>query len=123
MSKKRPEFRHRIRRDGNVIIVALRGHLDGFAALRLKPEIDEILTDGAKFVVFDCQELSYTGLIGYEIVLTTAKELQRREGRFALCNLAPDLKEIFQLASMLNLEISIFDSLDEALTAIRIART
>ncbi|MDE2928767.1 MAG: STAS domain-containing protein [Acidobacteriota bacterium] len=119
MSKKPSEFSHHIRREGNVVIVALRGHLDGFAAMELKPAIDELLSGGAMFVVFACRELSYTGLIGYRVVLTTAKKLQRRKGRFAMCGLAPGLKEIFQLAGRMNPDIPIFDSLDEALAAIR----
>lgn len=98
MSKKPSEFCHHIRREGNVVIVALRGHLDGFAAMRLKPVIDELLSEGAVFVLFACRELSYTGLIGYRVALSTAKELQQREGRFVMCDLEPDLKEIFQLA-------------------------
>ena len=122
MSKKRPEFSHHLRNDGDVIIAALRGHLDGHAAIGLKPEIDKLLNGSPGFVVFDCQELSYMGLIGYTIVLTTARKLQRRKGRFALCALAPDLKDIFVRAGMMNLEIPIFDSMDEALAANRIAR-
>ena len=55
-------------------------------------------------------------------MLTAAKELESRKGRFALCNLVPDLKEIFRLASMMNLKIPIFDSLDAALAASRMVR-
>lgn len=122
MPKKRSEFSHRIRNDGNVTIVALRGHLDGYAAIRLRPKIDELLNGNAMFVVFDCRELSYTGLIGYSLVLTTARELQQRKGRFALCNLPPDLKDVFVRAGMMNLDIPIFESMDKALAAIRITR-
>ena len=112
MSMKQPEFSHHIKNGGNVTIVTLRGHLNGFAAKGLRPEIDQILDRGARSIVFDCRELSYIGLIGYTIVLTSARKMQRRKRRFALCNLAPDLKEIFQRAGMMNLDILIFDSLD-----------
>ena len=119
-SKKQPEFRHPVRRDGNIFIVALPERLTAFAAIGVKAKIDELLKDGAMSIVFDCQELSYTGLNGYTIVLNTAKELQRRKGRFALCNLPPDLKEVFHYAGQMNLDIPIFDSLDQALAASRI---
>ena len=119
MSKKRPEFSYEVRRDGDVVIIPLRGHLDGFAAMGLRPEIEELLDDGAMCAVFDCRELSYTGMYGYVIVLNTAKEPQGRKGRFALCDLAPDPKDIFRLTSMTTLNIAIFDSLDEALAAFR----
>ena len=91
-SKKQPEFRHPIRRDGNVFIVALPEHLNVFAAIGVRA-IDELLNDGAMCLVFDCRELSHTGPNGYRIVLYTAKEMQRRKGLFALCNLPPD-KEV-----------------------------
>ena len=119
MSKKRPEFSYEVRRDGDGVIIPLRGHLDGFAAMGLRPEIEELLDDGAMCAVFDCRELSYTGMYGYVIVLNTAKEPQGRKGRFALCDLAPDPKDIFRLTSMTTLNIAIFDSLDEALAAFR----
>ena len=122
MSMKQPEFSHHIKNGGNVTIVTLRGHLNGFAATRLRPEIDQLLNGSVRSIVFDCGELSYTGLIGYTIVLTSARKMQGRKGRFALCNLAPDLKEIFQRAGMMNLGILIFDSLDDALNAGRVAR-
>ena len=119
MSNKRPEFTHHIRRDDNVFIVALRGYLDCVAARGLRQEIEELLNGGAMCVVFDCHELRYTGLSGYGIVLTAAKELQRRKGHFALCNLVPDLKDVFRLAGMMDLNIPIFDSLDAALAVCR----
>ena len=119
MSKKQPEFSHHIRRDGDVVIVEMRGALYGVAATKLKSRMDELLNDGAMCVVFDCQQLSYTGFHGYRVVLAVAKELQLRKGRFALCNLIPDLKDLFQLATMMDLKISISDSLDGALAAVR----
>lgn len=122
MAKKRPEFSHHIRNEGDVIIAELRGHLDGHAAIRPKPEIDKLLNGSPRFIVFDCRQFSYTGLIGYTIVLTTARKLQRRKGRFAPCALAPDLNDIFVRAGMMNLDIPIFDSIDEALAANRTAR-
>ena len=61
MSKQQSRFSHHARRDGNVVIVALRGRLDSFFGRGLKPEIDELLKNGAMCVVFDCQELSYIG--------------------------------------------------------------
>ena len=81
--------------------------------------MDELLNDGAMCVVFDRQQLSYTGFHGYRVVLAVAKELQLRKGRFALCNLIPDLKDLFQLATMMDLKVSISDSLDWALAAVR----
>ena len=119
MSKKQPEFSHHIRRDGDVVIVEMRGALYGVAATKLKSRMDELRNDGAMCVVIDCQQLSYTGFHGYTVVLAVAKELQLRKGRFALCNLIPDLKDLFQLATMMDLKISISDSLDGALAAVR----
>ena len=120
MAKKRPAFSHDIRRDGNVVIVALRGHLHGAAAVGLKPEVDRLLDEGATSVVFDCRDLTYTGMYGFQIVLAAAKELQRRKGRFGMCNLIPELREIFWLASKTSVNIPIFDSLEAALAAGRI---
>ena len=117
MSKQRPEFSHHVRRDGDVVIVTLKGHLNGLAANGLRTEIDGILAEDAVSVVFDCEGLSYTGMYGYQIVVTTAKELQRRKGCFAMCNLIPDLKEIFQLLDLTTVSIRIFDSVDAALAA------
>ena len=110
---ERPEFSCEIRQDPNVLVVTLRGHLDIYAAKGLKEEIDELLDDGAERVVLDCQQLSYVGVSGLGIVLATAQELQRREGRFALCNLVPNLRDVFRLSDLDEI-VPVFDSLDAA---------
>ena len=73
-----------------------------------------LLDDGVERVVLDCRELSYVGVTGLGVVLATARELQSRGGRFALCNLALHLKDVFRLSDLDEI-IPVFDSLEAAL--------
>lgn len=118
VSKIQPEFSYCIWRNGNVVIVALRGHLGRVAATELAPELEKLLNDGVTSVLFDCHDLDFTGLHGYKIVLAVARGLQRRKGCFGVYNVDPDLKGVFELACMVNQNIRIFDSRVEALRRI-----
>ena len=122
MPNKQPEFTHHIRQDAGVFIVSPRGHLDSVAARGLKPKTDELLNGGARRVVFDCRELAYLSLSGLGIMLAVAGELQRRGGRFAVCNMVAEVLDTFRLSRMDRI-IPIFDSLDAALAASRMARS
>ena len=113
MPARRPEFSHDILPNADALIVTLRGHLDANAAGRLKDRLDELLGDGAERVVFDCRELTYVGANGLGVMLATARELQRRGGRLALCNLPPDLADVFRLPDLDEI-VPVFDSLDGA---------
>ena len=118
MSNIQPEFSHYIWRNGNVVIVALRGRLGRVAATELAPELEKLLNDGVTSVLFDCHDLDFTGLHGYKIVLAVARGLQRRKGYFGVYNVDPDLKGVFELACMVNQNVRIFDSRVEALRRI-----
>ena len=76
--------------------------------------MNALLDDGVERVILDCRELSYVGVTGLGVVLATAQELQSSGGRFALCNLAPHLKDVFRLSDLDEI-IPVFDSLDAAL--------
>ena len=120
MPKKRPAFTHHVRRDADVDIVALRGHLDNVATRDLKPALEELLDGGARRVVFDCRGLDYLSLSGLRIMLVVARDLQRRGGLLVVCNVVAELSEIFRLTRMDRI-IPVFDSLDAAVAASRMA--
>ena len=110
MPERRPEFSHDILPNADAFIVTLRGRLDAYAAGRLKERLDELLGDSAERVVFDCRELTYVGASGLGVMLATTRELQRRGGRLALCNLPPDLAGVFRLPDLDEI-VPVFDSL------------
>ena len=113
MPERRPELSHDILPNAGAFIVTLRGPLDANAARGLKERLDELLGDSAERVVFDCRELTYVGANGLGLLLAAARELQRRGGRLALCNLPPDLADVFRLPDLDEL-VPVFDSLDGA---------
>ena len=102
----------------DVLVVTLQGHLNGYAAQKFEASMQELLDDGAERVVFDCQELSYVGCAGLRIVLSTARKLQRREGRLVLCNVVSHLADIFPLTNFHRI-IPVLDSRDTALATVR----
>ena len=118
MAKKPLAFSFEIGRDAGVFVVTVQGHLNSPAAKGFEESMQGLLDDGAERVVLDCRKLSYIGSAGLRIVLTTARELQRREGRLALCNLVSHLADIFRLSGMHRI-IPMLDSLDSALAAAR----
>ena len=111
-------FSHEIRSDDGVRIVTLRGAMCGDAAFGFRRTLIRSLAAGGERVVFDCGGLAYMGNHAAFVALVTARWLKERNGRLVMCNLAPALREVVRSCGVFR-EVPAFDSLEEAVAAVR----
>ncbi len=85
------------KQDG-ICILTLSGRLDANSSEEFREKILQIIEDGAKKVILDCENLNYISSAGLRVVLEATKEIKRHEGKIMLCALQDYIKEVFEIA-------------------------
>ena len=93
--------------------IALAGRLDTETHAQLEKVAQDLLAKQPKGIRLDMAKLSYISSMGLRVVLKIAKDIKARKGVFALLNLQPQIKKVFDIAATLPSE-SIFASVAEA---------
>lgn len=84
--------------DGDALIVSAAGRVDGTNAQSFDTSLDETIGTEQSAIVLDLGGLVYMSSAGLRTILMTAKRLQARNAKLALCSLRPEINEIFQIA-------------------------
>ena len=104
------------KQDG-VCILALSGRLDASSSPEFREKILQLIEDGTKKVILDCENLDYISSAGLRVVLEATKEIKRNEGKIMLCALQDYIKEVFEVAQF-DAFLPIGDTLEEAIKTI-----
>jgi anti-anti-sigma factor len=104
-------------REGDTLVAKAEGRIDGTNAREFQDDLDSVIEEGDRAVILNFQDLMYISSAGIRVVLMTAKTLQRREARFALCSLSEPVREIFEVSGFDKI-IPIHASQDEAISAL-----
>lgn len=83
-------------KEENLNMVKIIGRLDTTTAAVLEKEIATLFVPGAD-VVFECEELAYISSSGLRVVLMAHKRLNSMGGTFAMKNVAPSIKSVFDM--------------------------
>jgi anti-anti-sigma factor len=84
--------------ESGILLIALKGRLDGSTVQSAERSINEILGSGSDRLLFDFSELEYLSSGGLRVILSAAKEIKRRAGRIVLCAMQNYVKEIFEVS-------------------------
>ena len=96
-----------------VYTVQLKGSIDSETSPQLQEELGEIIDDKTKAVVLDMKGVEYISSSGISTVLVAKKKLTERNASFAIINLQPQIKKVFEVMKILPM-IDIFDDMPEA---------
>lgn len=88
-------------KDGDKLVVALKGKLDSNTAPELEKKLNEEL-DGVKHLTFDFIDLSYLSSAGLRILLTTQKRMMK-QGKMVLKNVNDLIMETFDMTGFSNI--------------------
>lgn len=102
-----------IKKRDYVYSVELNGSIDNETASDLEAELKEIIDEKAKAVIFDMSAVDYVSSAGIRVVMWAKKTLQRNQANFAMVNLRPQIKKVFDVVKILPM-IDIFDDMPEA---------
>jgi len=102
-----------IKKKDYVYSVELKGSLDTETYQELEQELKEIINEKTKMVIFDMASLEYISSIGIKVVIETKKTLAKRSASFAMINLQPQIKKVFEMLKILPM-VDIFQDMEEA---------
>ena len=89
-----------IKKENYSYLVELKGSIDTETHDKLEKEMKEIIDDNIKAVVFDMAGVDYVSSMGLGVVVWVKKTLERRDAIFAMINLQPQIKKLFDLMKL-----------------------
>jgi len=101
--------------------LAPAGSIDTATAPILEGEVSRVLAASPRAVIFEMGGVEYISSMGVRVVIRTKKELARRGARFAMVDLTPPVRRVFEIVNALPRE-EIFRSvreLDDYLSAMQ----
>ena len=84
--------------EGNIVILSLSGRLDTMNHPLLENELNMLLENELQNLVLDCQDLDYVSSSGLRVLLKALKQFTDISGRFTICNLQPQIVQIFRIS-------------------------
>ena len=89
-------------RDGGMTAI-LNGRLDTPAAVKAQQEIEPLLENADKEIVFDCTNLEYISSSGLRLFLTIRKEASVKGGKIIIENINDEIRKVFMMTGFFNL--------------------
>lgn len=97
-----------------VVILMINGRLDTTNYHVLEERIVKLVDNNQHKILIDCSELSYISSSGLRIMLMGLKKINTVKGKFALCSLQDNIREIFEISGFTSI-FTIFVTQEEAL--------
>ena len=102
-----------IKKKDYVYSVQLQGSIDTETSADLEEELKEIIDQKTKAVILDMGGVNYLSSAGIRVVIWVKKALQEKNATFAMVNLQPQIKKVFDIMKILPM-VNIFDDMPEA---------
>ena len=83
---------------GDVVVWVPEGRVDASSAPDLEKAMMASIGDGAREVVLDLGRTRYMSSAGLRVVLVVARAMQAQGGRFSVCSLNDEVKELFEVS-------------------------
>lgn len=92
-----------IRQDGNKTLVSLNGRLDTTNANLFQQDIAPLMEGENPDIEIDCAGMEYTSSQGLRLFLMLQKSVIARNGNLVLCNMRPQVREVFDITGFSNI--------------------
>jgi anti-sigma B factor antagonist len=92
------------KKEGARLILFLKGKLDTITAPSLTQKFDQIKSSTSDLVL-DLSELKYISSAGLRVFITMMKGMKAENGKFSICHISYDIREIFNTVGLLDLFI------------------
>lgn len=103
--------------EDGVSVVTLDGRMDSATSPIVDQELSTAIGGGSP-VLLDLGRLEYISSAGLRVLLKAAKQAQGAKTRFAVCNAAPAVREIFDVSGFSTL-LKMHDTRGEGLAAMK----
>ncbi len=103
------------KREGDVIVIYLKGRLDVHLSADIEKEINRIIKDEPQVhLLLNLAEVEYMSSSGLRIFVSTMRILKESQRKLKLCNMNNAVKKIFEVVELMDM-FEIYDSEEEAL--------
>jgi stage II sporulation protein AA (anti-sigma F factor antagonist) len=98
-------------------IMELSGRIDSATSPRIEEDVLLCIQSGARDMILDCSNVSYITGTGMQSLLRMAREMQKARGNLAVCNLQPQVRDVFDFCG-LESAIPVYESMSAARLAL-----
>jgi anti-anti-sigma factor len=88
---------------GETNIVKVSGRLDTTNYGELEHHLSSLTENSEYHILLDLEKLEYISSSGLRILLMFLKKIKAANGRFMLCTLTPEIREIFEISGFINI--------------------
>lgn len=99
---------------GKCCVIGIKGRLDTMTYGQLEKRLSELFESGETKVLADCSRMDYISSSGLRVLLVGLKRARMLEGRFVLCALGENIREVFEISGFSNI-FEVFATKEEAL--------
>lgn len=101
-------------KNDKAVIIEIVGRLDTTNFSKLENEIMNHIDSGGNQFVIDCTAMDYVSSSGLRVFLMALKKVKALEGKFLLCGLQENIREIFEISGFTTI-FDIYKNQEEAL--------
>lgn len=87
-----------IHQKDDFLVIKLQGRLDTTQSSLVEKKFQEILDQGHKKIILDCEKLDYISSSGLRVFLIGQKRIMGVSGTLRICCLQPNIREIFDIS-------------------------
>ncbi len=98
---------------GGVLIIYLQGRLDVHKSLEVEQEINELIENGEKQLLFNLKDLSYLSSSGLRVFIATLRKLKEIEGILKIAEIQNNVAKIFKIVEFDDI-FEMYPNVDEA---------
>jgi len=96
------------------VIVSITGRLDTTNYSLLEKKLTDLIDNHEDKILVECSKMDYVSSSGLRILLMALKKITLAKGKFVLCNLQENIREIFEISGFTNI-FEIYTTQEEAL--------
>ena len=98
------------------MIIGIKGRLDTTNYGMLEIRIMDLIESRQSKILVECSQMDYISSSGLRILLMALKKITLMKGKFALCGLQENIREIFEISGFTSI-FEIYPSAEDALKA------
>lgn len=102
------------KKEGDVNVLAIDGRLDTTNYSDLEHHLSSLTEKNEYRILMNLEKMQYISSSGLRIFLMFLKKVKAAGGRFMLCGMSDDIREIFEISGFINI-FEIFKTEEEAL--------
>lgn len=96
------------------MVIGIKGRLDTINYSILEKRLMELLDQNVTKILVNCSQMDYVSSSGLRILLMALKRITMVKGKFVLCNLQENIREIFEISGFTTI-FEIYPNEEEAL--------